>query len=1479
MLDEAAKLNREHRRRQKRRRIVGILSAIVVFCTTYALILPAITMGSEPVCGLEEHKHEESCWEVSQTPEQKSFSCPEEVHVHSAECFGESGELSCGYADFFLHSHTGICFDGNGVLVCPLEETEAHTHGDECYESRSRLSCGLEEDFHIHGEECYALGRGELICGIEESAEHIHSDECYTAEKQLVCTAEENPEGHVHGDECFSAEPELVCGKEELVSHVHTAECFDGSGALCCGMTELLNHVHSDECIVITPGEEQRTLVCGKEEHIHTAECYPPADESAAEKSEEAYLCGAAEHVHGEECFDESGELCCTLEEHSHSAACTVALTDAERAEVDRVIALIGDLPGADEAEAAVAAFEDAEDYDGEEAYLAGLSEKCRMAYDEYVLLTEDQKLCVDNSDRLMELEFIWSSAVYTGNITSDRPTAIASASTSDFIELNLYDYKGNINDKYNSDNKYPGFQWNGGAYVKSTYDRHTIDYIDFGNSLITDLKYKAPSSGANGRSATASIVGTTDGSNGAINRLDVSSYGVTNRPIGMSLNSSITDRSADVLSRTLGSDGYPALPDGTSLSYLFRDGTYAVKQNTASIDGLFIQDAVSGEYSYNSRLNHAQYSNNRFTLYNQIITPNFITYPFGNFLPLNDITDGANATQVGKITSVGGYVQAIINDLVYSGDYSSNSGKQQLVDMLAKYRADLQSVYVSGGTAWTVWSAKNAIVDYFTTIGGDNPSDDTSPITNALLNKMYNIDWDVETNFFFGMEMKMNFIQPKGGMTGNDTNNDGESDYPMVFYFTGDDDVWVYIDDVLFLDLSGIHRHVGGKIDFVNGKVYYYYLDTENTGDVSSTPYKTYTFREILSAAGKSTDGLTSGGTFKDYTAHSFKFYYMERGSGSSVCRLNFNFPLLRQNSISVGKEVASGVEVLGNPDYGFQVLKADQAGNKTGELFIAAGTAYKLYDENGNEIGTGTTDANGVFRLKAGQRAEFTGIKENAGKYYVRELLDGTVLEQYGNITVSGESTTTSNNVTVGSDTFTGMDSPVKDMSDGATSFRFTNTVDSKKLGNLSISKTLTEYSGAGEARRFDIQVTFDGELLPVGTAYTVGGEAKTVTSAGIITIAAGETAAFSNVLAGTVFTVQETSGSAAGYTVTYTDSGGYSITVNDGAAKGVIKTGANVQLVVANTEKGATVTIPGTKMLKNPDGAEHVYTFRLDEVTDETGGTLKEGGLCGYEATAAVTDGSTGFEFGISYKMADIASFPQTFYYRITEAPADGALPDSTEYVAEVTVSESGNDISAEITGMWRNGEKIEGSAAYSADFENTLAGSLTLEKTVQGGDYEKNFTFDITVSRGNFGGQLPDSYPAVKTDANGIETETSVSPDENGKITVLLRHGEKIAINGIPVGAEWSIKEYSDGYKIETEVTEDGVVEPAGESDGLTSGSIKTTGNTKVVYINTATYVLPETGGVGTGLYTLCGLPLAAAPLVYGLRRKVRKKKGG
>ena len=418
---------------------------------------------------------------------------------------------------------------------------------------------------------------------------------------------------------------------------------------------------------------------------------------------------------------------------------------------------------------------------------------------------------------------------------------------------------------------------------------------------------------------------------------------------------------------------------------------TYAKKQNTDNIDGLFQQYKISGEYFYNSRKNHAYYSNNKFSVYDQIITPNFILYPFGNFLPFNSITNLDNTTQVSKINSVGTYMQNIINRLVYDYSVSDDDTRQQLIDMLAEYRASLRNTASGSSTAWANWDSAQAMEDFFNG-DGDGPTESINfSRSDDLLKKMYAIDYDVAKNFFFGMEMKMNFIQPKDGYTGNDTNGDGAPDYPMTFTFSGDDDVWVYIDDVLFLDLTGIHRHVGGKIDFVEGKVYYYALDTEGTGDVSETPYAEYTFEEMLEAAGVSTDSLNSKGTFADYTTHKFNFYYTERGSGSSVCRMNFNFPILRENSISVFKELTSDEEekiaLLGNPDFRFQILAPDNDNdNSNDKLFIGAGVTYSVYDSKGTLIDDKRiTGDNGVFVLKAGQRAEFSGIAENSEQFLV--------------------------------------------------------------------------------------------------------------------------------------------------------------------------------------------------------------------------------------------------------------------------------------------------------------------------------------------------------------------------------------------------------------------------------------------------------------------------------------------------------------
>lgn len=1009
----------------------------------------------------------------------------------------------------------------------------------------------------------------------------------------------------------------------------------------------------------------------------------------------------------------------------------------------------------------------------------------------------------------------------------ASKLTTIQGANTRDFIELNLYDYNDSINTLWNSDKTYPGFQQDKGTTAASL----SAYGMNFGNNITSD--YDAGNT--NVTIQEGSTINAT---------ISFGAYDTANVPISGAMYGSLID-------------GYPALADGTRLDYLFSNSAYATRQNSQSINHLFLHNSITGAYTFNSRTNHAQFNpgSDTFTLYNQLISSNFIMYPFGNFLPFNDIVHLSAQTS----TIDRSYLQTI----AASAQYKANGGYGDEYQTLATELYDF--IDLMDAEYGTDWAAADAMNEYFSAAGiGDNMFSQT----DALLDKVYSIDFDEPTDFYFGMEMKMRYMQPKGGLTGNDGKQ------PMIFYFTGDDDVWVYIDEILFLDLSGIHRHVGGEIDFVNGTVKYYGL-SKKTGDVDTVPYKTVTFAEILG----STDKLNERGTFTDYSTHSFNFYYMERGAGSGVCRMNFNFPLLKRNSISVSKEVESSVEVLGDPDYKFQVLKAGSSGEKTNELFIGANTAYTIYDANDKVLGTGTTDANGIFTLKAGQRAEFKDINENAGKYYVRELLEGTILEQYGNVTVSGESTTTSNNITVGSDTFTGMDSPVKDMSDGATAFRFTNTVAEEKLGSLSISKQLTEYSTLLAEKTFDMEVTLDGRKLPVGTTYTVAGETRTVTTEGILTIAAGEKAELGKILAGTEFTVKESAESAAGYIVTYTTEDGYTVEQVSGGVKGVIRINADVRLIVNNREKGTVIEIPGTKALSVYDGTERTFEFELVEVTDATGAVLKDSNVSAYVESVKITGQSQPFTFRIAYAEVDMDTLPQTFCYRITEKPHGDTLANNTVYVVqvEVTEEEDGGPVAA-VTSMWK-GTMVEGipteltlCTTNSADFVNTLKDSLSLEKHVEGSSAGEGFTFEITLTDPD-GTPITGQFPAEIVRQDSTDSELiSIGFTDGRAVLESICDGDKITISDIPYGTIWRIMEVNAaGYKVTTTVTVGDASAPgsATETPGSapeTTGTV-TVGGTSVVYTNTYLYELPETGGTGVHWYILGGVALMTVSLGF------------
>ena len=224
------------------RKLLRMMACVVVFCTTYALILPVITLDRNYICGLEAHSHSDQC---RSGPEAGTFLCDPEAlgcHTHVPECFDPEGALLCDLSDWILHIHEEICYGPDGQLVCLLPEVSEHSHTEECFSDET------------------------LICSLPEVTEHSHTEECFSDET-LVCSLPEVTE-HRHTEECFS-EKALVCGLPEVTEHRHSEDCLDETGTRICGLPETLTHQHNENCPVL----EEPQWICGIPEHTHDDSC------------------------------------------------------------------------------------------------------------------------------------------------------------------------------------------------------------------------------------------------------------------------------------------------------------------------------------------------------------------------------------------------------------------------------------------------------------------------------------------------------------------------------------------------------------------------------------------------------------------------------------------------------------------------------------------------------------------------------------------------------------------------------------------------------------------------------------------------------------------------------------------------------------------------------------------------------------------------------------------------------------------------------------------------------------------------------------------------------------------------------------------------------------------------------------------------------------------------------------------------------
>ena len=307
-----------------------------------------------------------------------------------------------------------------------------------------------------------------------------------------------------------------------------------------------------------------------------------------------------------------------------------------------------------------------------------------------------------------------------------------------------------------------------------------------------------------------------------------------------------------------------------------------------------------------------------------------------------------------------------------------------------------------------------------------------------APFNTNTNDTGEGQIDYHFGMRADIPFsMTPNGCVNSNDN-----SSTPITFTFSGDDDVWIFIDGHLVIDLGGIHNRIGATINFADNTITYFLPESnENNSDLGCyndrTRYpvtvdkdgkQTITVKLYNDADGEGPLGKTRT-EFASQENHTMSIFYLERGKGTSNCHIEFNMPMLdtllvtkdATKSWSAEQDEKDGdgdgtlpltpaeQERVDNLRFGFTLYKMDGAylddngdpiEGVAPDFHPVAGTNFYVQDKDGNIVGHGTTDANGKFSLQNGQTAKFiTDMPRTGVTYYVVEdvTFDGFLTPDY--------------------------------------------------------------------------------------------------------------------------------------------------------------------------------------------------------------------------------------------------------------------------------------------------------------------------------------------------------------------------------------------------------------------------------------------------------------------------------------------------
>lgn len=637
--------------------------------------------------------------------------------------------------------------------------------------------------------------------------------------------------------------------------------------------------------------------------------------------------------------------------------------------------------------------------------------------------------------------------------------------------------------------------------------------------------------------------------------------------------------------------------------------------------------------------------------------------------------------------------------------------------------------------------------------------------------------------NYGFGTQFTIPFT-----VTGDGKNVD---DTPMTFKFTGDDDVWVYIDGALVLDMGGAHEKAEGEINFEtqtatiktgtsNAK-----LGNQPTagGRVASEDNEksTVNFSDIKVKKSDNTTVTLADHMKTSGTVHELKMYYMERGMWNSNMSISYSFVPL-PSGLTLSKtldttNVNAGLknEVQGLDKFDFKIqTKNLKAGEKN--YSDVANLGYTLYDYNDNTY-PGKVAENSTATFSSSYFAsEFikTTDEDNSSAFYAgtgfkitESIPKGTKLQYDTSKTRWGvyDSVTSRAAIKTEPGTVATFDMGDASSSDMDVVNRYVNFVNTPKVGSLSVEKIYEGTAPTDKTFGFTVMVDLTGHEYydPYKLEYTNGSQTGTTDAKGHFTLKAGEKVTFAGIPAGATYKVVEDAPGVGDTWVQDTSqctglTGKIAAEVPS-AAVVTNKTKTTEENHVIYAEAGKTVTyapdgVTITKLTKPTTGDQDIDTAvnTADGKGVFTPKFANKKYDVNYEGTTTDKGNFTGKITVLTYKATDkVYVFDYGLESNIADTTTgDGLFQGGIFYNEKATGTMATTAKLGEITPAQENSQTTISGSNIEIDKDGKAASAVTF-KPIAFMDKAENYKYTANIAKVST--ELDDTNPETGTTVNG------------------------------------------------------------------------------------------------------------------------------